>query len=152
MSENGEIYTAGKNFTLPQAVTAVTNSTSGWSSIDSPWRPRGWRERCQRQQQRRGGGEAGPNSSSAPGSLLSRRGWGCPEEIGIGWAEEIQFDLPTEIRRFHPTTGSSTRSPLSNSFHCSYRIIFCNKDLLDSNKLLKQAYRYFLILFACCYM
>ena len=26
MSENGEIYTAGKNFTLP---TAVTNSTSG---------------------------------------------------------------------------------------------------------------------------
>ena len=29
MSENGEIYTAGKNFTLPQAVTALTNSTSG---------------------------------------------------------------------------------------------------------------------------
>ena len=29
MSENGEIYTAGKNFTLPPAVTAVTNSTSG---------------------------------------------------------------------------------------------------------------------------
>ena len=28
MSENGEIYTAGKNFTLPLAVTAVTNSTS----------------------------------------------------------------------------------------------------------------------------
>ena len=28
MSENGEIYTAGKNFTLPPAVTAVTNSTS----------------------------------------------------------------------------------------------------------------------------
>ena len=29
MSENGEIYTAGKNFTLPPAVAAVTNSTSG---------------------------------------------------------------------------------------------------------------------------
>ena len=29
MSENGEIYTAGKNFTLPLAVTAWTNSTSG---------------------------------------------------------------------------------------------------------------------------
>ena len=30
MSENGEIYTAGKNFTLPPAVMAVmTNSTSG---------------------------------------------------------------------------------------------------------------------------
>ena len=29
MSENGEIYTAGKNFTLPPAVTAWTNSTSG---------------------------------------------------------------------------------------------------------------------------
>ena len=29
MSENGEIYTAGKNFTLPPAVTAVTNLTSG---------------------------------------------------------------------------------------------------------------------------
>ena len=28
MSENGEIYTAGKNFTLPPAVTAVTNSNS----------------------------------------------------------------------------------------------------------------------------
>ena len=29
MSENGEIYTSGKNFTLPLAVTAVTNLTSG---------------------------------------------------------------------------------------------------------------------------
>ena len=29
MSENGEIYTAGKNFTLPPAVTGWTNSTSG---------------------------------------------------------------------------------------------------------------------------
>ena len=29
ISENGEIYTAGKNFTLPPAVTAVTNLTSG---------------------------------------------------------------------------------------------------------------------------
>ena len=28
MSENGEIYTAGKNFTLPPALTALTNSTS----------------------------------------------------------------------------------------------------------------------------
>ena len=28
MSENGEIYTADKNFTLPPAVTAWTNSTS----------------------------------------------------------------------------------------------------------------------------
>ena len=28
MSENGEIYTAGKNFTLPPAATAWTNSTS----------------------------------------------------------------------------------------------------------------------------
>ena len=28
MSENGEIYTAGKNFTLPPVVTAWTNSTS----------------------------------------------------------------------------------------------------------------------------
>ena len=32
MSENGEIYTAGKNFTLPLAVTGVTNSTSGMGS------------------------------------------------------------------------------------------------------------------------
>ena len=33
MSENGEIYTAGKNFTLPPALTAWTNSTSGeWVS------------------------------------------------------------------------------------------------------------------------
>ena len=28
MSENGEIYTDGKNFTLPLAVTALTNSNS----------------------------------------------------------------------------------------------------------------------------
>ena len=28
MSENGDIYTAGKTFTLPPAVTAWTNSTS----------------------------------------------------------------------------------------------------------------------------
>ena len=28
MSENGEIYIAGKNFTLPPAVTGWTNSTS----------------------------------------------------------------------------------------------------------------------------
>ena len=30
MSENGEIYTAGKIFTLLQAMTAVTNLTSAW--------------------------------------------------------------------------------------------------------------------------
>ena len=29
MSENGKIYTAGKNFTLPPALTGWTNSTSG---------------------------------------------------------------------------------------------------------------------------
>ena len=29
MSENEEIYTAGKNFTLPPALTAWTNLTSG---------------------------------------------------------------------------------------------------------------------------
>ena len=31
MSENGEIYTAGKIFTLPPAVTAVSNPTSGYN-------------------------------------------------------------------------------------------------------------------------
>ena len=31
MSENGEIYTAGKNFTLPLALTALTNFNSGLS-------------------------------------------------------------------------------------------------------------------------
>ena len=30
MSENWELYTAGKKFTLPPALTAWTNSTSGW--------------------------------------------------------------------------------------------------------------------------
>ena len=35
MSENGEIYTAGKNFTLPPALTAWTNSTSVISIITS---------------------------------------------------------------------------------------------------------------------
>ena len=41
MSESGEIYTAGKSFTLPPAVTAVTNSTSAlirwfWSHCYQP--------------------------------------------------------------------------------------------------------------------
>ena len=33
MSENGEIYTAGKNFTLPPALTAWTNSISGGGGV-----------------------------------------------------------------------------------------------------------------------
>ena len=33
MSENGEIYTAGKNFTLPPAVTAGTNFTSAIAKL-----------------------------------------------------------------------------------------------------------------------
>ena len=32
MSENGEIYTASKNFTLPPALTALTNFNSGLTS------------------------------------------------------------------------------------------------------------------------
>ena len=31
-NENGEIYTTGKNFTLPPAVTALTNSNSEYST------------------------------------------------------------------------------------------------------------------------
>ena len=34
MSENGEIYTAGKNFTLLPALTALTNSTSESNHLD----------------------------------------------------------------------------------------------------------------------
>ena len=34
MSKNGEIYTAGKNFTLPPALTGWTNSTSVQQLID----------------------------------------------------------------------------------------------------------------------
>ena len=33
-SEKGEIYSAGKNFTLPPALTAWTNSTSGQDHHD----------------------------------------------------------------------------------------------------------------------
>ena len=33
MSENGEIYTAGQNFTLPPALTGWTNSTSECTAI-----------------------------------------------------------------------------------------------------------------------
>ena len=33
MSENGEIYTAGKDFTLPPALTGWTNSTSDCSTV-----------------------------------------------------------------------------------------------------------------------
>ena len=59
MSENGEIYTAGKNFTLPLALTALTNSTSDEKNLKElftirifPWRPLWipaswpWRESC----------------------------------------------------------------------------------------------------------
>ena len=35
MSENGEIYTAGKNFTLPPALTGWTNSTSVVGSLSN---------------------------------------------------------------------------------------------------------------------
>ena len=41
MSENGEIYTADKNFTLPPAVTALTNSTSVHSQYTAS-SPRNW--------------------------------------------------------------------------------------------------------------
>ena len=41
MSENGEIYTTGKNFTLPPAVTAWTNSTSGWGTR---WQQVAWQK------------------------------------------------------------------------------------------------------------
>ena len=37
MSENGEIYTTGKNFTLLPALTAWTNSTSGYTVLLSFW-------------------------------------------------------------------------------------------------------------------
>ena len=40
MSENGEIYSAGKNFTLPPALTVWTNSTSECNGNDI-LRPRG---------------------------------------------------------------------------------------------------------------
>ena len=39
MSENGEIYTAGKNFTLPPALTALTNSTSALREITNSSAP-----------------------------------------------------------------------------------------------------------------
>ena len=39
MSENGEIYTAGKNFTLPPAVTAWTNSTSDHGQLSPLKKP-----------------------------------------------------------------------------------------------------------------
>ena len=39
MSENGEIYTAGKNFTLPLALSALTNSTSAYMSKTNPLLP-----------------------------------------------------------------------------------------------------------------
>ena len=39
MSENGEIYTAGKNFTLPPALTALIDSNSVGQSIDIALEP-----------------------------------------------------------------------------------------------------------------
>ena len=41
--ENGEIYTAGKNFTLPPALTALTNSTSCLQTPAKRWGGR-WRQ------------------------------------------------------------------------------------------------------------
>ena len=40
MSENGEIYSAGKNFTLPLALKAWTNSTSGFLGSKRGWHDR----------------------------------------------------------------------------------------------------------------
>ena len=40
MSENGEIYIAGKNFTLPPALTALTNFTSVALILASWWNRR----------------------------------------------------------------------------------------------------------------
>ena len=37
MSENGEIYTTGKNFTLPPAATGWTNFTSVNNFLDHLW-------------------------------------------------------------------------------------------------------------------
>ena len=37
MSEDGEIYIAGKKFTLPPALTAWTNSTSGLHPVKPVW-------------------------------------------------------------------------------------------------------------------
>ena len=36
MSENGEIYTASKNFTLPPALTALTNFNSAKTPLKIP--------------------------------------------------------------------------------------------------------------------
>ena len=36
MSENGEIYTASKNFTLPPALTALTNFNSAYTHNTAP--------------------------------------------------------------------------------------------------------------------
>ena len=41
MSESGEIYTAGKNFTLPPAMTVLTNFTSVSLLADYPPGPLG---------------------------------------------------------------------------------------------------------------
>ena len=42
MSENGEIYTAGKNFTLSPAATAWTNSTSAGQTSKYVLNIEGW--------------------------------------------------------------------------------------------------------------
>ena len=49
MSENGEIYTDGKNFTLPPALTALTSSTSGHSfKCFDPLKTHDQKEACQK--------------------------------------------------------------------------------------------------------
>ena len=46
LSENGEIYTAGKNFTLPPAVTALTNSNSGDMNLARFRNCNWWYDQC----------------------------------------------------------------------------------------------------------
>ena len=46
MSKNGEIYTAGKNFTLPPALTGWTNSTSDYWGLKDPPEVRVHHETC----------------------------------------------------------------------------------------------------------
>ena len=78
MSENGEIYNAAKNFTLPPALTAWTNSTSGQQQYMTLTRLRCGRRRWGRLQNWRtvtwiAGGELAVKRLTLQGEISKRK-------------------------------------------------------------------------------
>ena len=88
MSENGEIYTAGKNFTLPPALTALTNSTS---DVKIHYISLAWRNICYVELNNPGGPKrfktfqiSNAETSTQHGTFEQEQSRACRQEDGAG--------------------------------------------------------------------